>query len=656
MNNSIRVFQLLLLIFIVSCKNSVLDINKYRIKNPDLINITLQDNFWKPIIKINREITIPYAFGKCEETGRIENFAIAGGFKKGKHIGERYNDTDVYKIIEGACYSLMQYPDPELETYVDNLISLIASAQETDGYLYTSRTINPDIEIPGSGSEKWSFVWISHELYNAGHMYEAAVAHYKATGKDSFLQIAKKNAELIIKTFGPGKNEMAPGHQEIEIGLVKLFQVTGDQRYLKQAKYFLEQRGKKLERKSFPEGDRFEIYNKDYYLQNHKPVKEQREAVGHAVRATYLFSGMTDVGVLGRDTRMLDASVNLWRNVTGAKLYLTGGIGASHSGEAFGENFVLPNADAYNETCAAIGNVFWNNRLFKALGDADYYDVLERTLYNGLISGISLSGKEFFYPNPLESSGKIQRSPWFGVACCPGNITRFLASMPEYIYAFDEKTFYVNLFVASSADVFMNDQNLNIVQKTNYPWDGNVGVNIYPETENEFILAIRLPNWTAKNPLPGSLYKFTDLTKESVKILVNGKHHQTFKNKGYICLKKKWKYGDRVDVILPMPVRLVKSRAEVIENKGKLAVSRGPIVYCAEEIDNDFDISVCRIPENPEFSVIYEKDLLGGITTVSTDVFIKQNGIDVMKKLKMIPYFRWANRTPGKMIIWIKSL
>src|SRR5579862_4124684 len=429
--------------------------------------VHLHDKFWTPRIEINRTVTIPFAFQKDEETGRMRNFENAAATLRGEDPtgkplpGYPFDDTDVYKVLEGAAYSLSVHPDPKLEAYLDKLIAMIAAAQEPDGYLYTARTINPAHPHAWSGSERWvNEEEQSHELYDLGHLYEAAAAHFQATGKRTLLNVAIKSADLLDRTFGPGKRKIWPGHEVVEMGLTKLFRVTGQRRYLNLAKFMLDCRGGK---------------RNGQYWQADKPVVDQTEAEGHAVRAAYLYSGMADVAALTGDPAYLNAIDKIWANVVDKKLYVTGGIGALGSGEAFGRDYQLPNMSAYCETCAAVGNDFWNERLFLLHKDARYVDVLERTLYNGLISGVGLDGKSFFYPNPLESRGQHRRSPWFGVACCPGNITRFLPSIPGYFYAEQGDSLYVNLYAESSADISLGSgQKLQIEQHTDYPWDGKV--------------------------------------------------------------------------------------------------------------------------------------------------------------------------------------
>ncbi len=434
--------------------------------------VHLDDTFWAPRLETNRITTIPYAFAKCEASGRMDNFERAAAVLRGENISNRkppgfpFDDTDPYKVLEGASYSLSVRSDPQMSTYLDHLVSLIASAQEPDGYLYTTRTIDPEHPHPWSGKQRWvNEEDLSHELYDAGHLFEAAAANYQATGETNLLNVALKEADLLVNTFGPGTNQLHiwPGHEIVEMGLAKLYRVTGDQRYIALAKYFLDVRG------SLSGGD-------DYHQSRIPPV-DQTEAIGHAVRAGYLYSGMADVAALTGDEDYVQAIDRIWENCVGKKIYLTGGIGARPNGEAFGNNYELPNLTAYNETCAAVANVFWNQRLFLLHGDAKYVDVLERTLYNGLLAGVSLSGTKFFYPNPLESAGDYERSPWFGCACCPGNITRFLPSLPGYFYAQQGGKIYVNLFAAGTADLTLADgRKLTLTQATTYPWNGAIKI------------------------------------------------------------------------------------------------------------------------------------------------------------------------------------
>ncbi|MGD9347423.1 MAG: glycoside hydrolase family 127 protein [Candidatus Aminicenantes bacterium] len=617
-------------------------------------DVQLEDDFWKPRIETNRKITIPFAFRKSEETGRIDNFAKAGGLMEGAFEGRRYNDSDVFKVMEGAAYSLAIHPDPELENYMDDLIAKVAAAQEDDGYLFTTRTIDPNNVAPGSGEERWSNLSSSHELYNVGHMYEAAVAYYLATGKRNFLDVALKNADLIASEFGPGKRQEFPGHQEIEIGLVKLYRITGEKKYLDLAKFFLDVRGPGHFGKKYADDSDFSIYNQDWYYQAHKPVIEQQDAIGHAVRATYMYSGMADVAALTGDKNYIEAMDRIWENVVSKKLYITGGIGSRHEGEAFGCDYELPNATAYNETCAAIGNVFWNHRLFLLHGDAKYIDVLERTLYNGLISGLSLSGDLFFYPNPLESNGKYPfnqgettRKAWFDCACCPVNLARFLPSIPGYVYAHKQDALYVNLFVAGQGNVKLGNNRVEVTQTTNYPWDGAVKISIDPEKESEFSVYVRIPGWVHNEPVPSDLYSFLDPQVDNARFLINGAEEDMEIEKGYARIHRKWRKGDTIALDLPMTVRRVVAHDKVEEDRGKVALQRGPLVFCFEGIDNGDRVLDRKLPDEMAFSTEFRLNLLGGITVIGGTV------PETSESLAAVPYFAWSHRGTGEMAVWL---
>jgi DUF1680 family protein len=628
----------------------------YPVQPVEFTKVKIKDNFWLPRIRTNQKVTIPFAMQQNEKTGRVDNFRIAGGLMEGEYKGERYNDTDVYKVMEGAAYTLATDPDTELARSLDELIAVIAAAQEEDGYLFTPRTAAPKEPVVGIGEERWSNLAVSHELYNAGHMQEAAVAHFLATGKRNFLDIAIRNADLLVRTFGPDKLRATSGHQEVEIGLVKLYRVTGKEDYLKLAKYFLDQRGKDLELKIYPEGHRFSIYNDPTQIQAHKPVVEQDEAVGHAVRAMYMFAGMADVAALTGSEEYIQALDRLWENVVNKKMALTGGLGARHDRERFGENYELPNLTAYNETCAAIGSVLWNLRLFLLHQDARYIDILERTLYNGVIVGVSLEGDTFFYPNPLASDGKFRfnkgaacRQPWFGTACCPGNISRFIPSMPGYIYAATGDAIYVNLFVTSEADIGLQNNAVRIEQKTGYPWEGNIQINVSPSQESEFSLYVRIPGWAQNRPVPGDLYRYSETLEEIPTLAVNGKSLPLDLSKGYARIHRKWQNGDVVLLDLPMPVRRVQSHPNVVENTEKVALERGPLVYCVEGIDHGGKALDLVMPEDPELYVEFVPDLLNGFVVIKGKVL--RNG----KSLEMtaIPYYTWSHRGVGEMSVWI---
>ncbi len=576
--------------------------------------VQFKDAFWLPRIEVNRTVTIPFAFEMCEESKRVYHFERAAAVLRGQTIEDKsppgypFDDTDVYKVIEGAAYTLSVKPDPKLEAYLDGLIAKIAAAQEKDGYLYTTRTINPESPHRWAGSERWTREKVdSHELYNLGHLYEAAVAHYQATGKRTLLDVALRTADLLDRTFGPGKQSIWPGHQITEMGLVKLYRVTGDIRYLSLAKFLLDERG--------PGADEGAGRK---YNQSQQKVVEQSEAVGHAVRATYMYSGMADVAALTGEKDYVDAMDRIWQNVVGRKLYLTGGIGSTSSGEAFGMDYDLPNLSAYNETCAAIGNDYWNHRLFLLHADAKYVDVLERTLYNGLLSGVSLDGKSFFYPNPLESAGQHQRSAWFGVACCPGNMTRFLASVPGYMYAQQGDHLYVNLFVASTADVKMAGGPVKLVQETRYPWDGAVRITVSPATARRFSVLVRVPGWARGEAVPSDLYRYADVSNEKATLRVNGQPVPVTLEKGFAKLDRQWKAGDVVEMDLPMPIRRVAASASVEADEGRVALQRGPLVYAAEWPDNPGGkVRNLLLADDAKLSTAFRPDLLNGVQVVT---------------------------------------
>ncbi len=617
--------------------------------------VHLDDQFWAPRLETNRLTTIPYAFGKCEESGRMDNFTRAAARLQGEPNASRkapgfpFDDTDPYKVLEGASYALAVQPDPQMAAYLDQLIALIASAQEPDGYLYTARTIDPAHPHAWSGRQRWvNEEALSHELYDAGHLFEAAVAHYQATGETNLLHVAVREADLLCQTFGPGTNQLHvwPGHEIVEMGLAKLYRVTGDERYLALAKYFLDVRG------SLPGGDR--------YHQSWIPPVQQTEAIGHAVRAGYLYCGMADVAALTGDQDYVRAIDRIWENCVGKKIYLTGGIGARADGEAFGADYELPNLSAYNETCAAVANDFWNERLFLLHGDAKYVDVLERTLYNGLLAGVSLSGTKFFYPNPLASDGDYERSPWFGCACCPGNITRFLPSLPGYFYAQAGRRVYVNLFASSTAELKLPDGSpLKLTQATGYPWDGAIRITVAPEQQRRFSLAVRIPGWARNEVIPGGLYQFADdLTNEPVTLKVNGRPVAIKPDRGYALLDRTWRKGDVVALNLPMPVRRVTGDARVTADIGRVALERGPIVFCAEWPDNPGGkVRDLILPEHQPLTATFEPGLLNGVEIIQGRALRVTRGADgsVVKTeqdFKVIPYFAWANRGKGEMTVW----
>jgi hypothetical protein len=614
--------------------------------------VLVEDGFWSPKIELIRVKTIPYIFRQCELTGRIDNFAIAGGLMKGRHTGERYNDSDVFKIIEGACYSLMETPDPGLREYVDSLVTLIAAAQEDDGYLYTTRTIDPVNMAPGAGRERWIDERVSHELYNVGHMYEAAVAHYHATGSDTFLNVALKNAALVEKEFGWGKREIAPGHQEIEIGLIKLYRVTGEKRWLILAQFFIDVRGRGGDYVRHPDDSRFRVYNDSVYLQMHKPVLEQTEAVGHAVRGAYMYTAMADLSEATGDDRYMEASKRIWEDVTTGKIYITGGIGSKEYGEAFGEPFELPNMTAYTETCASVANVFWCHRLYRATGESKYLDLLERTLYNGLISGIGFDGCHFFYPNPLESDGSFERAGWFDCSCCPVNVARFMPAMKQYIYSFSSDQISINLFISSEATIELRSGAVDIIQKTDYPWSGKVELKVIPASENQhFGIRIRIPSWTGGEPFAGGLYRYITAQVGKPVLEVNGEKVGYNEKNGFMVIERKWKKGDKIDLLLPMEPRFIEARDEVTADSGRVALGLGPIVYCLEEADNGAVRELMVDPATP-VDFAFDRDLLGGVATLG---FTAKTSAGAVQRMKAVPYYAWANRGKGEMTVWIKT-
>lgn len=609
--------------------------------------VHIDDDFWAPRIDVNRKVSIPSAFHECEVNGRFDNFAIAGGLKKGEHRGDfSFDDTDPYKIIEGASYALAVEYDPQLDAYLDSVITLIAAAQEPDGYLTTCVTNKCDRLRGWWGNHRWDKI-NSHELYNCGHLYEAAVAHYRATGKRSLLDVAIKNADLVCKTFGYGEDQIKypSGHPIIEMALAKLYKVTGDNAYLNQAKYFVEETGRLTNGRS-----------PSMYSQDHIPILEQEEIVGHAVRAGYLYSGVADVASLTNDSAYFGALERIWNNMASKKLYITGGIGSRAQGEGFGPEYELKNHTAYCETCASIANVYWNYRMFLATGNAKYADVYERALYNGVLSGVSLSGDKFFYDNPLESmKGEHERAPWFGCACCPGNVTRFIASVPQYMYATNGEDLLVNLYIQSEANISTDSNNISVRQITDYPWNGDIKFTIMPEMENEWALRLRIPGWTGDYPVPGDLYSYEAPSSSRVIVKVNGKEVNYMTGEGYASIRRVWKSGDEVELSLPMEVKQVKAHPKVEDDLGKLAIERGPIVFCIEGQDQtDGTVFNKYIAPGAKFYVNFNKDLLNGVVTLTTDACsTNPDGTETATTVTAIPYSTWNNRGSDEMEVWI---
>lgn len=575
----------------------------------DFSKVKITDNFWYPRLKTHAGVTLKACINQCEhETQRIKNFAIAAGMEKGEFKGLVYDDSDLYKMIEGASYSLMNNPDPQLEQKLDSIIVKIAKAQQPDGYLMTYFQLQ---NIDG----RWKNM-DKHEMYCCGHLIEAGIAYYNTTGKRSLLDVAIRYADHIDNTFGEGKRSWVPGHQEIELALVKLYRVTDDPRYLKLAYWLLEQRGHN-------KGD-WEA--KDYY-QDLVPVKDLSKISGHAVRAMYMFTGMADYAAITQDTTYIKALNRLWEDVVYTKMYQTGGIGSSRANEGFSEDYDLPNEEAYCETCASVGMVFWNQRMNTLEGNSKYEDILERAMYNGALAGISLSGDRFFYVNPLASSGNHHRKPWYGTACCPSQISRFLPSIGSYIYAASQNHLWINLFIGSETNVKISNTDVAIKQTTEYPWSGNVLISIDPTKDKEFGLKIRVPDWCKNHTLT-----------------VNGKQADTKKDEGYLVLNRMWKKGDKVEFNMDMPVEVVAADPRVKENIGKRAIQRGPLVYCMEEADNR-DIADAILSPSIVYETSFEKNMLGGIVKITA-----ANG---NKVYQFVPYYAWDNREPGKMKVWV---
>ncbi|MFL5789857.1 MAG: glycoside hydrolase family 127 protein [Flavisolibacter sp.] len=655
----------LLAFFLFSSSVSFAQQIDYPIQNVNFTQVHFTDNFWLPRLKANHTVTIPASFERCDKTGRIRNFEMAAEHSGKFCTAYPFDDTDIYKTIEGASYSLSLFPDKKLDRYIDSLIVIIGKAQEPDGYLYTARTIDPAHPHSWSGMERWSKEReSSHELYNAGHLYEAAIAHYYATGKKALLNIAIENADLICSVFGPDKKHVAPGHEVVEMGLVKLYRITGKKEYLETAKFFIGERGHYNKYDSTSK----DVWKNGSYWQDNKLVVNQNEAIGHAVRAGYLYCGMADIAALTGDEKYLKAIDRIWENMVSKKLYVQGSVGAVGNGERFGDNYELPNATAYNETCAAIANVFWNYRMFLLHGNAKYMDLLEKCLYNGLLSGVGLDGKSFFYSNAMQVQNSFshpdlerKRSGWFVCSCCPTNMVRFLPSIPGYVYAQKENDLYVNLFVSSNAITNIQGNPVEIIQQNNYPWDGNLKFIISPKKSAAFNLLIRIPGWAGKEALPSDLYTFSNSLTGKIEIKINGWPMDYNIIKGYAILKKQWRKGDVIEVNLPMEVRKITTNENLKDDIGKMALQRGPLIYCAEWIDNGGKTSNLIVPANAPFISEYKPELLNGVTIIKGKALAlvidknEQEVSTVKKSFTLIPYYSWANRGEGEMTVWFPT-
>lgn len=652
--------------------------NDYPFRPADMTNVSIQAGFWLPRFETNRLVTVWADFEKSE-LARIPNFKNAAARNWGTFKGIPFDDSDVFKIIEGAAYTLSTHPDSRLEKYLDELIAVIAEAQEPDGYLYTARTLgfhygekNGKVQFGMMGPTRWSNTPSSHELYNIGHMYEAAVAYYEVTGKRTLLDVAIKSADLVDRVFGPGKTQLkaVPGHEEIELALVKLFRATGETRYLKLARHFLDQRGAATGDKRVADiftqsGDLVkndEMSMPGAYCQNHVPVIQQREAVGHAVRAGYLYCGMADIAALTGNKDYVKAIDALWENVVQKKLHLNGSIGARRKGEAFGRNYELPNREAYLETCAGIANALWNQRMFLLHGDSKYIDVLERVIYNGFLSGISLGGDEFFYPNPQASTGGYKRSKWFGCSCCPVNVVRFIPQIAQFAYATRGNSAYVNLFVASDAKLQLAEGTVKLAQKTDYPWSGTSVLTVAPAHEGQtFALHVRVPGWCVGRPVPSNLYVQTvPGSLEDFSVKINGEVIAFSPQKGYCVIERSWKTGDRVEIGVNMPVRRIKAHDAVESDRGSLAVERGPILYCAEGVDNGGRVLDKSIAGDAVFTET-TCNILGNVYPAFTVPSLQlRKGVRASREipctLKLVPYFAWCHRGAGEMQVFFPTL
>ena len=637
-----------------------------QIKEVPFTQVHLNDGFWAPRIEVNRTVSIPSAFRECEKSGRFDNFALAaqnnGNYKTDvkEHQGDfSFDDTDPYKVIEGASYALAVKYDKQLDHYLDSVINLIALAQEPDGYLTTCVT-NKCTRLSGWwGTHRWEKI-NSHELYNSGHLIESAVAHYRATGKKNFLNVAIKNADLVCKTFGPNEGQIhrPGGHPIIEMALCKLYKVTGDKRYLEGAKYFVDETGRCTDG-----------HAPSMYSQDHKPILQQDEIVGHAVRAGYLYSGVADVAALLKveggklkveGEKYQEALERIWQNMSSKKLFITGGIGSRAQGEGFGPNYELNSHTAYCETCAAIANVYWNYSMFLATGESKYMDVVERALYNNVLSGVSLSGDKFFYDNPLESDGEHDRQRWFGCACCPGNVTRFIASVPGYVYAYGANgaygaygnmpTIYVNLYAQGTAKI----GNMELEQITQYPWDGKIQIKVV-KGGGKFAIKLRLPGWLKASPLGNNLYTYLDKAS-NYSISVNGQQLYPELH-DYITINRKWKKGDVIELNLPMDVRRIVANDNAEDLRGKVALERGPVVFCLEGSDQqDGTVFNKYILNAAAIDAHFEKDLLGGVVVLDGKAKLVEPSGDINDtRFRAIPYSTWNNRKPQQMEVWIAA-
>lgn len=656
-------------ILCTACQNNNIQKEKEALTPVSFEKVTLQDQFWLPRLKTQKETLVPFALQKTEPA--VENLRRTAAYlKNGK--GEnllnlpRYVASDLFKVMEGAAYLLTLEKDPKLEKQMDEIIDIIAAAQCPDGYLYELFSVAPSMRKLGwgAGDKPYSFVVHSHELYNMGHMYEGAVAYYRATGKRKWLDVAEKNAQHINRVFfegDPNYNDgkpvnQAPGHQEIELALIKLYQVTGNTLYLDMAQKFVDIRGVTYR----PEG---EGAMSPSYAQQHLPVREQRSAEGHSVRAMYLYSGMADVVAAKGDSTLIPALESIWHDIVDKKMHINGGLGAVPGIEGFGPAYVLPNKDTYDETCAAVGNVFFNYRMFLATGDAKYVDVAEIALYNNVLAGVNIEGNRFFYVNVLEADGKktfnhgrAGRSPWFSTACCPSNMARLIPQVPGMIYSHTDDDIFCAFYASSSTEVPLASGSVALKQQTGYPFDGTIHIEVNPDAESsEFTLWLRIPTWCNDRFVPGELYRYADDSVQKVSASVNGKQVKTTTIDGYLPIKRQWKSGDQIQLNLPMPVRYSTADERVEADINRVCLTRGPLVYCAEQPDNEYPASnyIVNPSETPIQTATFTEGILKGITHLSLEASALHGEQETPATLRLIPYYAWNNRGDNvTMNVW----
>jgi len=614
-------------------------------------SVTLADQFWAPRIRAIHEITLPHIFDKLRNGGYMTQLEVAAGVSDKKFPGGFiFFESDFYKSMDAAGEILKIYPDPVLSGQIDGYAALISKVQRPDGYLNWVRAARGKMaseqaekEFAGALGDEYYLneCRLSHELYCEGHLIEAAVSYYEATGHRNLLAAALRIANHLDQWFAEPRHRIPSGHQEIELALVKLYRVTGDERFLNLARMFLDERGHYRNQRP----------NMGAYGQDYAPVEEQREAVGHVVRGGYQYAAMVDITALTGDASYALAAARIWDDAVGRKMYVTGGLGIPRD-EGFPDPYDLPNHSAYCESCGSVASMLWSYRLFLLTGDARYFDVLERTLYNGFLGSISLDGNEFNYVNPLESSGDHSRQPWHGCACCPPNIARFLAQVPGYAYATGKEKIYVNLYASGGAHLELEGSGLNVLQETAYPWDGTVKLTLHPERSHHFAICLRIPGWARNNPIPGDLYRFLDAFFETPQVLLNGQPVATDLDRGYAVIERTWQQGDHIELRFPMPARRVIAHKNVKEDAGKVAIQRGPLVYCAEAIDNKGHVFDTVLKDSVELTPQHEQKL-GGVTSLCGEALRQNGNTSSPKPLMLVPYYAWNNRGLGEMAVFL---